>query len=91
MREASKTRLVRSPDFSKKYLSGRVLDIGAAGDLVCAWAESFDLDNGGCQCHRQYFEPETFDSVHRQSLSRAHAEPGKRSSWLVSILSPAGF
>jgi SAM-dependent methyltransferase len=91
MREASKTRLVRPPDFSKKYLSGRVLDIGAAGDLVCAWAESFDLDNGDANAIDKYFEPETFDSIHSSHCLEHMVNPVSALAGWWSILKPGGF
>ncbi len=46
MDEASKTNAIRKPDFFTKYLGGRVIDIGAGPDLVCEWAERFDIEDG---------------------------------------------
>ena len=49
--ETSKTRLVRGKDFSEKYLLGKVLDIGAGEDRVCAHAEGFDTKEGDAASH----------------------------------------
>ena len=91
MHEASKTNLVRPPDFSKKYLSGRVLDIGAGGDLVCAWAESFDVDKGDANTIDRYFEPETFDSIHSSHCLEHMINPVSALAGWWSILKPGGF
>ena len=42
MKEASKTKEIRAKDFEQRYLQGRVLDIGAGTDPVCAMAVVFD-------------------------------------------------
>ncbi len=46
MKEASKTNRIRPADFAATYLKGRVLDIGAGDDLVCPWAQGFDVEDG---------------------------------------------
>jgi len=56
MDEALKTRGVRSQDFYQKYLSGRVIDIGAGKDLVCDHAEGFDVEDGDANCITKYRE-----------------------------------
>jgi len=91
MREASKTNLVRPLDFSKKYLSGRVLDIGAGGDLVCTWAESFDVDKGDANTIDKYFEPETFDSIHSSHCLEHMINPVSALVGWWSILKRGGF
>ncbi len=91
MREASKTNLVRPLDFSKKYLSGRVLDIGAGGDLVCTWAESFDVDKGDANTIDKYFEPETFDSIHSSHCLEHMINPVSALAGWWSILKRGGF
>ena len=44
--ESRKTNLLRGDAFIRKYLSGRVIDIGAGRDLVCPNAEGFDIADG---------------------------------------------
>jgi SAM-dependent methyltransferase len=91
MHEASKTNLVRTPDFSEKYLSGRVLDIGAGGDLVCGWAESFDKKDGDANAIDRYFAPKTFDSVHSSHCLEHMINPASALAGWWSILKPGGF
>ena len=64
MDEASKTRKVRGADFEKKYLGGKVIDIGAGADPVCSWAESFDVADGDANFIARYRTPESYDTVH---------------------------
>jgi SAM-dependent methyltransferase len=64
MREASKTNLIRDPSFSTHYLQGQVLDIGAGTDLVCPWAQSFDVEDGDANHITRYFQNASFDAVH---------------------------
>ena len=71
MDEASKTRRLRRPDFEKKYLSGKVIDIGAGADPVCPWAESFDVAQGDANFITRYRAPESYDTVHSK-IGRAH-------------------
>jgi len=64
MDEATKTNKFRSPIFSEQYFSGSVLDIGAGKDLVCPHAIGFDLEDGDANLLDNYFQPESFDTVH---------------------------
>jgi SAM-dependent methyltransferase len=64
MDEASKTNRVRGEEFKRRYLSGRVIDIGCGGDLVVPHAVPFDLPQGNAQRILDYFQPESFDCVH---------------------------
>lgn len=91
MREASKTNLVRPPDFSAKFLRGRVLDIGAGGDVVCSWAESFDQENGNANTIDKYFERNTFDCVHSSHCLEHMIDPVSALAGWWSILKPGGF
>lgn len=64
MDEASKTRKFRGPDFNTNYLRGKVIDIGAGGDPICPWAESFDVADGDANFITRYKAPQTYDTVH---------------------------
>ena len=46
MDEARKTNALRGRAFIERYLSGKVIDIGAGADLVAPHAERFDRDEG---------------------------------------------
>jgi SAM-dependent methyltransferase len=91
MREASKTQDIRPLNFSDEYLSGRVLDIGAGDDLVCAWAEGFDLIHGDANRIDQYFEPNTFDSVHSSHCLEHMIDPIKALMGWWAVLKPNGY
>jgi SAM-dependent methyltransferase len=64
MDEASKTNRIRGDEFKRRYLSGRVIDIGCGTDPVVRHAVPFDLPQGDAQWALDYFEPESFDCVH---------------------------
>jgi SAM-dependent methyltransferase len=64
MNETTKTKQVRHPDFYKEYLSGKVIDIGAGGDLVVQGAESFDVEDGDANWITRYRSCESYDAVH---------------------------
>ena len=62
--ETSKTNELRSQEFFKKYLSGKVLDIGAGEDPVLPGAKIFDMDQGDANNILEYLKAETFDCVY---------------------------
>lgn len=64
MNEANKTKKIRSHDFYRKYLFGKVIDIGAGGDLVVEGAESFDVEDGDANLISNFREVESYDAVH---------------------------
>lgn len=64
MREASKTNAIRSDAWKRRYLSGRVLDIGAGDDPVCPTAEIFDRAQGDAEHILSYLTENSYDCVH---------------------------
>lgn len=64
MNESSKTNALRGTEFQELYFRGRVLDIGAGKDPVCAHAEIFDQQHGDANHINRYFEHASFDTVH---------------------------
>jgi SAM-dependent methyltransferase len=64
MDEAKKTNSLRGEEFKRRYLAGRVIDIGCGNDLVVPHAVPFDLAQGDAQCALDYFDTESFDCVH---------------------------
>lgn len=91
MREASKTNLIREKSFAQTYLKGAVLDIGAGSDLVCPWAQSFDVEDGDANYLSRYFNEESFDAVH-SSHSLEHMEnPIDAINQWWSLVKPGGF
>lgn len=91
MNEASKTNQIRPPDFSARYLSGRVLDIGAGKDLVCTWAQGFDVEDGDANHLDRYFPAESFDTVHSSHSLEHMDEPVHALEGWWRLVKPAGF
>ncbi len=61
--EATKTRAIRGADFEKRYLQGRLIDIGCGEDLVADHAEAFDLAHGDAQVIGRLRERGAYDAV----------------------------
>lgn len=91
MREASKTNQFRPPDFSDRYLQGRVLDIGAGGDKVCEWALDFDRAQGDANRIEDYFPPASFDTVHSSHCLEHMKDPVASLSAWWSLVKPGGY
>ena len=64
MREASKTRLLRGPEYIEQYFRGSVLDIGCGPDLVVPHAQPFDMPHGDANQIARYLPAESFDCIH---------------------------
>ena len=75
MDEAKKTNQIRGQDFANKYLTGKVIDIGAGNDLVSEGAERFDRDNGDANYITQYRESNYYDTVHSSHCLEHMHEP----------------
>jgi SAM-dependent methyltransferase len=91
MHEASKTNLIRDESFAQTYLQGKVLDIGAGGDLICPWAQSFDIEDGDANHLDKYFETQTFEVVHSShSLEHMNDPVAALNRWW-SLVKPNGY
>jgi SAM-dependent methyltransferase len=91
MKEAQKTSLLRGPEFVSKYLSGKVIDIGAGKDLVCAWAEPFDLEHGDANVISRHRSQAAYDAVHSSHcLEHMHNPAAALRDWW-SLLKPGGY
>lgn len=91
MHESSKTNALRSQAFKKLYFSGRVLDIGAGTDPVCAHAEVFDQQHGGANQIDKYFAPHTFDTVHSTHCLEHMQDPLDALKKWWSLVKPNGY
>lgn len=91
MKEAQKTSLLRGPEFVTRYLSGKVIDIGAGKDLVCAWAEPFDLEHGDANVISRHRSQAAYDAVHSSHcLEHMHDPRAALLDWW-SLLKPGGY
>jgi SAM-dependent methyltransferase len=91
MDEAKKTNEIRGELFIKKYLSGKVIDIGAGDDLVCAWAERFDQEEGDANHITKFREINCYDAVHSSHCLEHMYEPEKALTEWWSLIKPGGY
>jgi len=91
MNESTKTAKIRSNDFFKKFLSGRVIDIGGGNDPVTSSAEVFDITDGDAQNILNYREKESYDSVNSSHcLEHMKDVPSALSQWW-ELVKPGGY
>jgi SAM-dependent methyltransferase len=89
--EASKTRRVRGPDFEKKFLQGRVIDIGCGPDKIVAHAEPFDLEHGDAQAIATLRPKAAYDAVcSSHCLEHMRDVPQALSQWWT-LVRPGGY
>jgi len=91
MNEASKTNAIRSKDFFKNYLSGRVVDIGAGDDPVIPGVEIFDLAQGDANQILNHLTPNAYDAVHASHCLEHMNDPFRAVSDWYALLRPGGY
>lgn len=91
MNESSKTRKVRPPRFSESFLGGRVIDIGAGDDLVCPWAEGFDVGDGDANVISRFRAVEAYDAVHSSHCLEHMNSPQSALLEWWALVKPDGF
>lgn len=91
MKEAFKTNKIRSKDFFERYLSGKVLDIGAGDDLVCPSAERFDVEDGDANNITLYKSNESYDAIHSSHCLEHMIDPRNALSEWWKLLKPGGY
>ena len=89
--ETSKTRLVRGSDFDTKYLQGRVLDIGAGEDRVCAGADGFDVDDGDANQILDFLTKESYDTVYSSHCLEHMFDPPQALRQWWELVKPGGY
>ncbi len=88
--ETSKTNRLRSPEFIKKYLSGKVIDIGGGNDLVHPSAERFDIEDGDANHITRYRSPLSYDTVYSSHcLEHMHNPAHALNEWW-QLVAPGG-
>lgn len=91
MNESTKTKRVRPNDFTTIFLTGRVIDIGAGDDLVCPWAEGFDIADGDANHVTRYRQELAYDAVHSSHcLEHMHDPASALHDWW-RLLKPGGW
>lgn len=64
MDECRKSNAIRSDDFRRRYIRGRIIDIGAGRDPVTPAAEVFDVEHGDANRILDYRDAASYDCVH---------------------------
>ena len=91
MFETQKTNAIRGSKFIVKYLTGKLIDIGAGNDLVCEWAERFDIEDGDANHILQHRAASSYDAVHSSHcLEHMHDPEAALKQWW-DLLKPGGF
>jgi SAM-dependent methyltransferase len=91
MREASKTRLLRGPEYVDRYFRGSVLDIGCGPDLVVPHAQPFDMEHGDANQIARYLPAESFDCVHSSHCLEHMFDARVALEQWWSVVKPGGY
>jgi SAM-dependent methyltransferase len=91
MDEAKKTNEIRGENFIKKYLSGKVIDIGSGDDLVCTWAEGFDREDGDANHITKFREINSYDAVHSSHCLEHMHNPERALLEWWKLIKPGGY
>ena len=91
MDEARKTNALRGPGFIARFLSGKVIDIGAGADLVAPHAERFDLDDGDANVITRYRPAGVYDAVHSSHCLEHMIKPTAALNEWWALLKPGGY
>lgn len=91
MNETQKTNKLRGQYFFEKYLTGKIIDIGAGADLVCNGAERFDIEDGDANLITKYREIGQYDAVHSSHCLEHMYNPKNALEEWWKLLKPGGF
>ncbi len=91
MNETQKTNKVRGQAFVENYLSGKVIDIGAGNDLVCSWAERFDIEDGDANFITKFREVGQYDAVHSSHCLEHMYDPNNSLQERWKLVKPGGY
>lgn len=91
MKESSKTINLRGSDLVRKFLNGRVIDIGAGNDLICPWAEGFDLAEGDANYITKYKPVGAYDAVCSSHCLEHMFNPAQALAEWWALVKPGGY
>lgn len=91
MKESSKTIDLRGSDHVRKFLNGRVIDIGAGNDLICPWAEGFDLSEGDANYITKYKPVDAYDAVCSSHCLEHMFNPAQALAEWWALVKPGGY
>ena len=82
---------MRPHNFDQLYFQGRVIDIGCGDDLVCGWAERFDVEDGDANDILSHCAPESYDTVHSSHCLEHMLDPVATLAQWWNLVKPGGF
>lgn len=91
MHETSKTNRFRGSGFAQQFLNGAVLDIGCGEDIVCPWAQPFDLAHGDAQHISDFLPPSSYDTVHSSHCLEHMKDPPAALAQWWTLVKPGGY
>ena len=91
MKESSKTKNLRGSGLVEKFLQGRVIDIGAGNDLICPWAEGFDLSQGDANYITKFRPVGAYDAVCSSHCLEHMFNPKDALQEWWSLVKPGGY
>lgn len=91
MRESKKSNPYRPPEFFRKYLSGRIIDIGCGDDPVTASAERFDVADGDANEVLKFRPAQSYDAVYSSHCLEHMNDPRSALSQWWALLKPGGY
>ena len=91
MNETEKTNKLRGSKFIEQYMNGKLIDIGAGRDLVCDWAERFDIEDGDANFITRYRKKASYDTVHSSHCLEHMFDPKSALSEWWELVKPNGY
>jgi predicted SAM-dependent methyltransferase len=91
MNETEKTNKLRGSKFLEQYMSGKLIDIGAGKDLVCEWAERFDIEDGDANFITSYRKKASYDTVHSSHCLEHMFDPKSALKEWWELVKPNGY
>lgn len=91
MKESSKTAELRGAGHVQKFLQGRVIDIGSGNDLICPWAEGFDVSQGDANYITKFRPVGAYDAVCSSPCLEHMLNPENALREWWTLVKPGGY